>query len=164
MKRCYWMAVGLLIVVAAGLFAAACGSEAEETTTTIPNTTTTASVTGIQGKAYYAGTNEPISGATVRLGDSADGEQASNLTTAETTTDADGNYSFTNIIPGTYEVGFLLTTPTGVSAIDCTLNTSNMLNSFQGVSEDGSTYLNALFPVVEVLSGNMIQEDFIVHP
>jgi hypothetical protein len=79
------------------------------------------------------------------------------------TTDADGNYSFVDISAGRYEVSFILTTPTGISSIECTENVEVFLNSFQGVSQDGR-YMSALYPVVELADGQTLTEDFIVNP
>jgi hypothetical protein len=132
-------------------------------TTTVANETTssTIAVTGIQGRAYYAGTKEPIVGATVRLNDSSSACYDPSLSTAETTTNAEGNYSFMDIVAGTYEVGMVLTSSNGVSSIECTKNDSTMFNSFQGVSQDG-THLDAAFPLVAVSTNTVVREDFIV--
>ena len=59
-----------------------------------------------------------IAGATVRLVDSANAAvlNASGATVAPTTTDANGNYSFTNLWPGTYRV--IVSAPTGYAFTD----------------------------------------------
>jgi hypothetical protein len=132
---------------------------------TVLNIEPTPSVTGVQGKVTYADSNEPISGVTIYLNDpQSGGEKNPDLTTAQTTTDAEGNYSFMDIAPGRYMISFVLFTKTGVSSIEFTANVSDFLTSFEGVSQDGTTTLNMVEPEIDVLSGEVFQEDFIVHP
>ena len=129
-----------------------------------PEPTSTPVVTGIQGRVYYADSNEPIQDVRILLNDPGlGGEKDPNLTTSETTTDAEGNYSFMNIAPGRYVISIQLVTKTAVSSIDFTENISDMLSSFQGMSQDGSSTMTMVEPEIEVTQGEVFQEDFIVH-
>ena len=128
-----------------------------------PEPTPTPDVTRIQGRVYYVDSQDPIPDVTILLNDPSFGEKNPALTTAKTTTDADGKYSFMDIIPGTYVITMQIVTKTGVSSIDMTVNTAEFLSSFEGVSSDGSTTMNMVEPQIEVPAGEVVLEDFIVH-
>lgn len=129
-----------------------------------PKSTPTPDLTGIQGKVYYADSNEPIADATILLNNSKlSGEKNPDLTTAKTTTDADGNYSFLNIAPGKYVISIELITKIGINSIDFTENVSETLNSFQGVNQESGSTMTMVEPQIDVLAGEVVQEDFIVH-
>lgn len=128
-----------------------------------PKPTSTPVVTGVQGKVYFADSKEPIPDVTILLNDPSSGKKNPDLTTAQTTTDAEGNYSFMNITPGAYVIGIKLVTKNPVGSIDFTENISEMLASFQGTSQDGSLTLTMVEPQIEVPAGKVVQEDFIVH-
>ena len=79
--------VQLLTLILIGSFLAACG----------PTPTTGK----IEGRVFRSDTNEPITNASVSLNRRTSGESKE---IAKTTTDAQGNYSFTEVEPGVYSL------------------------------------------------------------
>lgn len=130
----------------------------------VPDATPTPIITGIEGRVYFADTDEPIPDVNILLNTpqmAGRSQQNPELTIAKTKTDAQGNYSFTDIVPGTYVVSLSMVSETKVSSIEVTVN--DYISYFEGTSKDGKTILYIVEPEFVVLSGVTVQEDFIVH-
>ena len=127
-----------------------------------PTPTPTPIVTGIEGKVYFADTDEPIPDVIMELNNPQLGQQQKpDLTIAKTTTDLQGRYSFTDIVPGTYVISLNLVTETRVSSIDFTVADNG--RKFLGESDDGSFFAFFVEPEFVVPLGEIVQEDFVVH-
>lgn len=120
--------------------------------------------TGIEGKVYFADTDEPIPDVAILLNDpQLFGQQNPDLTTAETKTDSQGRYAFIDIAPGAYVITLQFIAETRVSSIDVTLNTSDYLAYFEGTSDDGTSFAYIAEPEIAVLQGEIVQENFVLH-
>lgn len=153
-RRLFQQAFGFTLVVS---LLVGCGGAAA---------THTPIVTGIEGRVYFAGTDEPIPDVSIHLNNPRTSlpspyPQNPDLTIARATTDSQGCYSFMDILPGTYTISLVLTTDTRVSSIDVT--EQEFLAYSEITSSDGSKTLYLVEPVLTVRLGEMVQEDFIVH-
>jgi len=118
-------------------------------------------VTGIEGRVYFSDTNEPISDVNLMLNDPQLSKQDTDLTIAKTTTNSNGDFSFKNIIPGTYKLTLYYVTKTRVKSVLGTPIGSHA--AFSGQSKDGKTYLYILEPEIIVTLGEVVQQDFVIE-
>lgn len=127
--------------------------------------------TGIAGRVYYAATSQPIPGVAIQLNHpispTASGQDPK-LTVAETRTDADGRYSFTDVAPGSYaikmqwlEAGGRPTALCSNFGIKVSVNESAYLDTFEGTSNEGGWLFNAS-AAVTVEPGALLQEEFMM--
>jgi hypothetical protein len=160
-KSCLVLVLVLSCALALGV--AGCGSAATTPkTAALVTTTTMVGSGGVQGKAYYAGTNEPIAAArlTLELTDKMD----PNASTGEkTTTDAEGNYSFMNVLPGTYTLSFTVEADTAISGVQPTGDILGVAATINGKLADGR-FGYEVMPVIEVPAGKVVNEGFVVTP
>lgn len=150
---------GLAIIV---LLLYGCGVSA--TPQPMPQPTPTPPMTGVSGRVYYANSDQPVAEVTILLNDPQLGDaKNSDLTVSKTKTDTQGQYSFTDIKPGTYVITFKYVTESSIASIDASQDVAAFMKSFIGKSQDGSTILYILEPQVEVKPGEITKVDFILH-
>ena len=157
-KRLLQQVIGLTVVA---LCLAGCGGATAKPTAT---PTSAPMVAGIEGRVYFADTQEAIPDVTMALNNPqipGGPPQNPDLTVAKTTTDSQGHYSFMDIVPGKYVISLVMTTETRVSSIE--VSVKDYMSSFEGASADGSTLLYIAEPEIEVSLGEILQEDFIIH-
>jgi hypothetical protein len=119
-----------------------CGDESEFVQWGIDKPQQGSTAGTISGSVLVGNTNQPISGITVTLSGTDSQGNAVNLTT---TTDANGNFSFTNLNPGTYSI--IEQPPLNNIVVGETLGTVN------GVGDGTMDQGNSQFTNVTLASG-----------
>jgi predicted phage tail protein len=127
---------------------------------TLSRATDQPKTTSLNGKVFLSATKQPVANATIILLDEKKSDKRDN--SVETQTDAEGNYSFTQVAAGTYTVSIRAWYPTQEAA-PCQLLMAKTAekNSTMMVARDKNEFVQQLFiKGFSIKAGKEMTKDF----